>query len=410
MFDLRLTSEQIEFRDMVRSFATNEVRPAALKPDRLEPFAKPLLVDLLNETSALGLRTLTLSEDNGGVGANSMSSCIVLEELASGDVDIAAVMGRTELLARELFDLHMTDGQRAQFLEAFHGDEKFHLAYTGNDPEKDLGWSYHGDAVSDAPGLPTATLEGDDYVIDGSVEHVANAPIAGLLVVEVKSAKGSGTSAVLVPRDTSGLTISEPLDAVKGSHIRWHHGTAAKVDFKSCRVPKANLLGLEGQNPFTTSGYFNKDTLQRAAINLGLGQVAFETAIEYAGIRRQGARNIIEHGNIGDKIADMAVKLELARTMIWKAAWTADNPDAVGQGSVSDLPLDLVASTFTAESVQEITVLAAEFFGAMGIMRDMPLQKFVNDGNIFANSADHDIATKLRIAESVIGYVRARAA
>ena len=96
--------------------------------------------------------------------------------------------------------------------------------------------------------------------------------------------------------------------------------------------------------------------------------------------------------------------------MIWKAAWTADNPDAVGQGSVSDLPLDLVASTFTAESVQEITVLAAEFFGAMGIMRDMPLQKFVNDGNIFANSADHDIATKLRIAESVIGYVRARAA
>ena len=410
MFDLNLSSEQIEFREMVRSFATKEIRPAALKPDRLEPFAKPLLADLLNETSALGLRTLTMSENNGGVGANTLSACIVLEELASGDVDIAAVMGRTELLARELFDVHMTEWQREQFLETFHGDKTFHLAYTGNDPDADFGWSYHGDAVSDAAGPPATKSDGDHYVINGTVEYVANAPVAGLMVVEVKTGKGTGTSALLVPRGTTGLTISEPLDDVKGTHIRWHHGAAAKVMFKECRVPKANLLGAEGKNLLVASGYFAKDTLQRAAINLGLGQVAFETAIEYAGIRHQGARNIIEHQNLGDKIADMAIKLELARTMIWKAAWAVDNPEAVGQGSVSDLPLSLVASTFTAESVQDITVLAAEFFGAMGVMRDMPLQKFVNDSNIFANSADHDIATKLRIAEAVVGYVRARAA
>ena len=106
----------------------------------------------------------------------------------------------------------------------------------------------------------------------------------------------------------------------------------------------------------------------------------------------------------------MAIKLELARTMIWKAAWASEHPDAVGQGSISDLPLELVASTFTTESVQDITVLAAECFVAMGVMRDMPLQKFVSDGNIFANSGDHDIATKLRIAEAIVGYVRARAA
>jgi alkylation response protein AidB-like acyl-CoA dehydrogenase len=409
VFDLNLSSEQIEFREMVRNFATNEIRPAALKPDRLEPFAKPLLIDLLNKTSALGLRTLTMSEDNGGVGANTLSSCIVIEELASGDVDIAAVMGRTELLARELFDVHMTKGQREQFLETFHGDETFHVAYTGSDPDANLGWSYHDDAVSDAASPPAAKLDGDDYVINGTIDHVANAPVAGLMAVEVQTGKGSGTSALLVPRETKGLTISDPLDAIKGTHIRWHHGAAAKVTFKDCRVSKASLLGAEGQNPLVASGFFTKETLQRASINLGLGQVAFETAIEYAGIRRQGARNIIEHQNLGDKIADMAIKLELARTMIWKAAWAVDNPEAVGQGSISDLPLSLVASTFTAESVQDITVLAAEFFGAMGVMRDMPLQKFVNDSNIFANSANHDIATKLRVAEAVVGYVRARA-
>ena len=156
MVDLNLSSEQIEFRDMVRSFATNEIRPVALKPERLEPFAKPLLTDLLNEASALGLRTLTMSEEAGGVGANTISSCIVIEELATGDVDIASVMGRTELLARELFDMHMTVGQRDQYLEAFHGDATFHLAYTGADPDAALGWSYYGDAVSDAAAPPTA--------------------------------------------------------------------------------------------------------------------------------------------------------------------------------------------------------------------------------------------------------------
>ena len=109
-------------------------------------------------------------------------------------------------------------------------------------------------------------------------------------------------------------------------------------------------------------------------------------------------------------IADMAVKLELCRTMIWKAAWAADHPEFVADPGVPDLPLHTVASVFTAETVHQVTLLAAECFGAMAVMRDMPMQKYVDDGLVFLHSDTNDIATRLRIAEAAVGYRRSTAA
>src|SRR5260221_13948887 len=102
MFDLRLSPEQLEIRDTVRDFVTREVKPVALKPERLEPFAKPLLAPQLEEASRLGLRTLALSEAAGGAGADALTCCIVTEELAGGDPDIAAVLGHTAAGAEAL--------------------------------------------------------------------------------------------------------------------------------------------------------------------------------------------------------------------------------------------------------------------------------------------------------------------
>ena len=98
------------------------------------------------------------------------------------------------------------------------------------------------------------------------------------------------------------------------------------------------------------------------------------------------------------------------RNMIWKAAWSLDHPDAVASRSVSDLPLHTIARVFTAEVVHEVTLGAAECFGAMGVMRDMPLQKYVHDGMVFLHAEDSDHATKLGIAEAVAGYRRPLAA
>jgi alkylation response protein AidB-like acyl-CoA dehydrogenase len=148
--------------------------------------------------------------------------------------------------------------------------------------------------------------------------------------------------------------------------------------------------------------------IELAAVNLGLGRVAYETAVDYTKIRRQGGRMIVEHQAIGTKLADCAIRLELARNLIWKAAWIEDHPDAA-VASGGELPLHTMARVYTAQAVHEVTLLAAECFGAMGVMRDMPLQKYVHDGMVFFHADDSDDAAKLRIAEAVAGYERALA-
>lgn len=412
MYDLNLSAEQIEFRDTVKDFVDNEVRPAAILPARLEPFEKPLLTELLEYVSRMGLRTLSLSEAAGGAGADALTSCIVLEELAAGDVDIAMALGLTQGLARALFEEAMSQEQRDRFLPDFLEDHQYHLALA-TAAGSGRGWSYHRDEGADTALEITAVKQKNgEWIVSGTLPFVPNAPIAKLFVVQARTdAKKSGRnglSTLVIPRGTAGLAVSEtqhPTDSAGAQlYTRWHHGCGAEVRFENCRVPGENLIGAEGQSPLANGAYDARATTQIAAINLGLGRCAYDAAVDYAKIRVQGGRPIIEHQAIGTILADIAIKLELSRNAIWKAAWASDHPDSVQ--SVSALPLHTIARVYTAEAMHEATLGAAECFGAMGVMRDMPLQKYVHDAHVFLYGGDHDSATKLEIAESVSGYER----
>jgi butyryl-CoA dehydrogenase len=411
MYDLRLTPEQLEFRDTVRDFVENEVRPAALDPKRLEPFEKPLLADILLKASQMGLRALGLSEEAGGAGGGALTTCIVLEELGAGDVDIAAVLGQTAVLAPALFDRLMSGAQRARFLPRFIEDDRCHLAFAGRDPGADTGWSYHRPLTAPGGGEPAAVKQGGDWVISGAIPMVANAPVAGLFIVQArtdpKKSGANGLTIFLVPAGTTGLKVREPARAT-GETIRWHHGAGAAIEFNGCKVPADHLLGKEGQSLFASGAEGARGATALAAINLGVARAAYDAAVDYAKIRRQGGRNIIEHQAIGGKLADCAIRLELARNIVWKAAWSLDH--AEGHGSAPGLPLHVMARVYTAQAAHEVTLLAAECFGAMGVMRDMPLQKHVHDAMVFLHSDDADDAAKLAIAEAVAGYQRPMAA
>ena len=144
----------------------------------------------------------------------------------------------------------------------------------------------------------------------------------------------------------------------------------------------------------------SKEQIERAA------QAAYEAALEYSKLRMQGGRRIIEHQAIGTKLAEVAVKLEVARNAIWKAAWAADHPDAYADHSLADLPLQTIAQVFTSQAIFEAAKQAAECFGAMGVMRDMPLQKYVQDARICLHTGPGNGDAKLRIAEALTGYRR----
>jgi alkylation response protein AidB-like acyl-CoA dehydrogenase len=403
MYNLHLTSEQLEFRDTVRDFVENEIKPVTLHPDRLQPFEKPLLTDLLDKAAQMGLRTLALSEDAGGAGADGLTSCIVLEELGAGDPDLASVLGLTSTLAHLVFDRLMTPAQKQRFLPAFAADDRYHLAYAGRGAGEGTGWNYHRPMVAQSGAEPVATKQGNDWVINGTLAFVANATVAKLFVVQART--GQGLTTLLVPRDTAGLTVREPLKAV-GETIRWHHGAGAGVTFKDCKVSADNVLGREGESAFAQVATAARGTVAVASVNLGLGRAACEAAVEYSHIRRQGGRFIIGHQAIGTKLADCAVRLELARNMVWKAAWLLDHPEAVADRSAADLPFHVIARVYTAEAVNDVALLSAECFGAMGVMRDMPLQKYVHDSMVFLHTDDADGAAKLAVAEAMAGYER----
>jgi len=387
MFDLRLSPEQLEIRDAVRDFVAREVKPVALKPERLEPFAKPLLAAQLEEASQLGLRTLALSEAAGGAGADNLTCCIVTEELAVGDPDIAAVLAHTAALGR-LLERAMTPAQRDRFLPAFVRDDAFHLALAEREPgsETALGVNYHRpEAAKPVPGT-TAVRSGGDWVISGVKSAVANASIAKMFVVQ------TSVGTLLVPRDTPGVSV-------RPQEGHWFHGSSGEVTFSNCRVPADNLLGAGIETD-------KRGSPELQALNLGIGRAAYEAALEYAQLRVQGGRRIVEHQAIGAKLAGIAIRLEVARAAIWRAAWASDHPEAVADRSLPDLPLQTIARVYTAEAMLEVAKDAADCFGAMGVMRDLPLQKYVHDARVCLHSGDGSAGATLMLAEVLAGYRR----
>ncbi|HTP94649.1 MAG TPA: acyl-CoA dehydrogenase family protein [Burkholderiales bacterium] len=399
MYDLRLTAEQLEIRETVRDFALREVKPLALDPERLQRFERDFPPGVLAQASQMGLRTLGLAEELGGAGADNLTACIVAEELAAGEVGIAAILARTSTLARTLFEA-ATPAQRDRFLPAFLADDGFHLAWAARDDSDDVVANYHRAPTGTNEGGITARRQGGDWLLNGA-QFVANAPIAKLIVVEAASADGVQT--LLVPSATPGLAVREPKafgTGPEGEGVRsWFHGSGGELTLRDCRVPADNAL----QNTKADDRRVPLDE----ALGLGIGRAAFDAAVEYAKLRVQGGRRLIEHQAIGNLLAEVAVNLEVARNMVWRAAWASDHPEAFADRSLDDLPLTAVAKAFTAEAVYQATLQSAEVFGAMGVMRDMPLQKYVQDARVLRYAQPSSLSAKLAIAERVAGFRRA---
>ena len=170
MYNLHLSAEQLEIRDTVRGFVTREVKPVVLKADRLDACDRRLPMALIEKASQLGLRTLALSEQRGGAGADNLTCCIVTEELAAGDADIAATLAETARLGHILFDRAMSDAQRERLLPPFLDNDRCQLAFAQHEPDTDtrLGVNYHRPATGGNDIKTTAVKsENGDWIVNG---------------------------------------------------------------------------------------------------------------------------------------------------------------------------------------------------------------------------------------------------
>lgn len=402
MYSLHLTPEQLEIRDMVRDFAAKEIKPLAEKPARMEATDRSPLTNVLAQAAELGLKTLALPEDMGGAGADALTSAIVAEELAVGDPDTASILAETSRIARAVFAELAGAEQRKTWLPKLMDDPQAQLAWARGLGDTGIGINYHRNA-STTQATITATRSGNHYVLNGTSRGVANAPVAGLIIAsasnDAKSKRPSGLIALLVPSGADGMSV-KPL--AQGRFV----GPAGDVTFENCKVPADHLLGgADGVAAAKALARLDATPVQ-PAVNLGIGRAAYEAAIDYAKLRVQGGRPIIEHHAIAEKLAAAAVRIETARLAIWSAAWAADNQDAVSNRSLSSLPLATIAHLHTAEQIFRAAKDCAECFGAMSVMRDMPLHKFVDDARRFVHSSGGLAEHRFALAEVIAGFRR----
>ncbi len=364
MIDFTLTDEQKMMQKTAHDFSVNEIRPVASFYDEKEEFP----YDLVKKASHIGLTSFYLPEKYGGGGIEDyITQMIVMEELCWGCAGIATSIMGTGLAATAIIAMG-NEEQKERFIKLFCDKENVRLgAMAITEPQ----------AGSDFMAITTsAKKEEGYYILNGTKCFITNGGIADLhviLAVEDKKLGLSGFSAFVVEKGTAGLTMGrkEKKMGVRASHT-------AEVYLQDCKVPESNKLGLG--NSSAILGALKMLDISRPIVGsgaVGIARAAFEYALDYSKKRIQMKKPINRLQAIGFKLADMAIKIEAARMLCWKAGWMANKgiPFNRGEGSM--------AKCFAGDVAMSVTTEAVQILGGYGYMKDYPLEKWMRDAKLY---------------------------
>jgi acyl-CoA dehydrogenase len=230
-------------------------------------------------------------------------------------------------------------------------------------------------AGSDVSAITTRAMRsGETYVLNGSKVWISNAPLAHFFVVFARTDPDGGhrgMSVFLVDRNSPGLSVGKAL-----GKMGQRAAPAAEVFFENVEVPASALIGEEGEGFMVAMKVFDRSRPMVAAGALGVMQRALDESVEYATTRRTMGKPIIEHQAIGHKLAEMAIRTEASRLLIYQAAWLMDNGHRNTQQAA-------YAKTFAADSAMWVTTEAIQIFGGMGYSTDYPVEKLFRDAKVF---------------------------
>jgi len=357
--DFNLSEEHELVRQTVREFAEKEIKPQARELDEKEMFSHALT----RRMGELGLFGMSLPPAYGGQGMDTLSYIIAVEEIARVDGSQAATLAAHNSLGIGPLYYYGNEEQKQRYLPPLCTGEAL-WAFGLTEP----------DAGSDSRGSrTTAVLEGDEWVINGSKIFITNGSVdismgATVQAVTGKDAEGRKVfSTILVPRDTPGFTRS-----TMHGKMMWRGSDTSQLFFDNCRVPRSHLLGEIGQGSRIMLSTLDNGRLSIAAMGLGLAQGAFEMAMTYAGERKQFGQPIIKFQNTAFALAEMATKIELARTFLYKASWLKDNGKPFGKESA-------MAKLYCSEIAKQVADAAVQIHGGYGLMKDYDVERFYRD-------------------------------
>jgi len=359
MIAFQLSPEQRELRELAHEFAERELRPIAREWDEREDCP----AELLGKAAALGLTSHAIPAEFGGGGVSAVTSSLIAEELSWGCAGLSAPVGATMFPVRPLLRAGSAE-QKQRWLSRLASEEGCLAAIAFTEPG----------AGSDVAGIQaTARREGAEYVLGGEKCYVTNGGIAELTIVFAKL-EGAIT-AFLVEAGDPGVTPGrkEPKLGLRASYT-------GSILLEEARIPADRLLGEAGDGFAIAIDFFMHSRPQVAASALGIARAAFEYATEYANERRAFGRPLIAKQGVSFKLADMAMQVEAARLLVWRAAAALD---AAGAGHSEDAGLlGSYAKAFAADAAMSITTDAVQVLGGAGIMRDHPVEKWMRDAKV----------------------------
>ncbi len=357
--NLELSDEQRMIQAMAREFADKEVRPVAAAIDHEARFPH----DTVRRMGELGLMGIAIPEAYGGSGGDTVAYAVALEEVAKACASHAVIMSVNNSLYCDPVHTYGTEEQKKRFLTPFASGQRLGC-FSLTEPE----------AGSDASNQNTlAARDGEDYILNGRKIFVTNGreAQAALVFAQTDRAKAHrGISAFLVERGTRGFIVVKTEDKLG---IR--ASDTAELLFENCRVPRHHRLGEEGQGFTIALATLDAGRIGIAAQALGIATAAYEASVAYARERKSFDVPIGQHQMVQWMLADMAVALEAARMLTWRAAWLKD----AGRPFSAEASM---AKLFAAEAAMKITTDAIQVHGGYGFIKEYGVERHFRDAKI----------------------------
>jgi alkylation response protein AidB-like acyl-CoA dehydrogenase len=358
--DFSLTDDQRLIRDTIRQFMAAEVRPSIRARDKEERFAG----DELRKLGELGCCCMLIPESWGGLGTDTLSYVLMLEEVARVDAAMAVALSVTNSLAVLPVFRYGSESQKQKYLSTLaHGE--ILGAFCLTEPQ----------AGSDAAAIATsASRQGGTYRLNGVKSWVTNGGEAGLYLVFAKtdpSAGAKGATAFLVEPSFPGFRVARYEDKMGLRTSR-----SAEVVFSDCEVPEENRLGDEGQGLKIALELLDGGRVGIAAQAVGIAQGAFEAAAAYAKQRRAFGKPIGEFQAVQWMLADMQTELEAARALVHRAAWMRDT-GAARLGAYASR-----AKLYAGEMVNRVAGKAVQIHGSLGYSRESDVERMYRDARV----------------------------
>jgi len=378
--DFSLSEEQQLLRKTVREFAEEHIRPHAREWDEKQEFPREIFTRL----GELGLMGVVWPAEYGGSGMSTLDYAIVMEELSRADAGVALSVAAHNSLCSGHIALAGSEEQKRKYLTPLARGEKVGC----------WGLTENG-AGSDAGGTrTTAVRDGDHFVLNGSKTFITNGRVADVAVVMAvtdKSKGKKGISAFIVERGTPGFRAGK-----KEDKLGVRSSDTSELVLEACRIPADQLLGQQGMGFVDTLRILDRGRIGIASWSIGIAQAALEASLSYAKQRQQFGHAIAEFQAIQFKVAEMAMKVDAARLLCWRAAALRDS----GREHTIESSM---AKLYAGDAAVEVALEAIQIHGGYGFIKDYPVERYLRDSKLGTIGEGTSEVQKLVIARGLLG-------